>query len=308
MRRFLVPFLVAILLLHSGSVLAWGSKGHRIITALAEPHLTPAARAAVTEILAGEDLGSAAIWADTMRSSASNPEFWSQAAHWHYVNVPAGQDYADAKVDPRGDAYVALQAFAAILHNEPVPAGPVRDGLVAYFGGLDPQSPELKRFALRFLLHIIADLQQPLHSAYADDRGGNAIDVLWLGEPGNLHNLWDSQLVEYAKLNVDAYARRLESWRSHMPASDIHYMETAEPLEWMRDSRKILDRMYSWHDGRNEFGTDYAATFVPSVELQLLKGGLRTAYVLNSLFGGWPIGIGEWRITPTAGPLIVTGS
>lgn len=293
MSRLLLTVVVLLLLLPSSSVLAWGSKGHRVIAAVAEQRLTPATRAAVTNILGAEDLGTAALWADTMRASNDKPEFWSRhAANWHYVNVPRGQDYASASPDARGDAYVALQAFAAILQNQPVPEGPVRDGLEAYFGRLDPQSLELKRFALRFLIHIAADLQQPLHSGYADDRGGNTIDVLWFGERSNLHSLWDTLLVEQAKLDVAAYARRFANRLEHMPASDVRYMESVEPLVWISESRKILERMYARHDERNDFDAYYAAAFVPTAELQLLKGGLRTAYLLNSLFGGWPIGQG----------------
>lgn len=294
MSRLLLTVVAVLLLLYSGSVLAWGNKGHRVIAAIAEQRLTPATRAAVTNILGAEDLGTAALWADTMRSANDNPEFWSRyAASWHYLNVPPGQDYADSNPDPRGDAYVALQAFAAILQNQAVPEGPVRDGLELYFGTLDPQSPELKRFALRFLIHITADLQQPLHSGYADDRGGNTIDVLWFGEPSNLHSLWDTLLVEQAKLDVAAYARRFANRLEHMPTSDVRVMESVEPLVWISESRRILERMYARHDDRNAFDAYYAAAFVPTAELQLLKGGLRTAYLLNSLFGGWPVGQGD---------------
>jgi hypothetical protein len=285
---------VVVLLLYSGSVLAWGSKGHRVIAAIAEQQLTPATRAAVAALLDGESLASAATWADTMRSSTDNPEFWSShAANWHYVNIPAGATYADTPPSPRGDAYAALAAFTAILLDEPVPAGPVREGLEFYFGSLERKPAEVKRFALKFLLHIVGDLQQPLHSGYADDRGGNDVTLQWFGDRSNLHALWDTLLVEQPKLSERRLTARLINRLGRTPAIDIRALERADPLVWIDESRRILQRIYARLDGRNELGAAYAAEFVPTMEQQLVKGGLRTAYLLNGIFGGWPIGTGE---------------
>ncbi|KAF8472699.1 phospholipase C/P1 nuclease domain-containing protein [Kalaharituber pfeilii] len=45
--------------------------------------------------------------------------------------------------------------------------------------------------ALRFLIHFIADLHQPLHTE-ALLRGGNSLPVLFNGAESNLHSVWDS--------------------------------------------------------------------------------------------------------------------
>src|SRR5687767_12727097 len=161
-----------LLLCISPGVYAWGTKAHVVIGMLAEERLTPATRAAVEELLAGDEFASATIWADEMRGAQDKPEFWTRyAANWHYVNIDKGGDYSSSQKNPRGDAYAALQTFAAILLDDPVPPGPVREGLEFYFGSLAAQPAEVKRFALKFALHILGDLQQPLHSGYADDRG-----------------------------------------------------------------------------------------------------------------------------------------
>lgn len=290
-NRLLLHTLLATLALCIGSEThAWGAKAHLVIGALAEERLTPAASAAVKVILDGDSLGAAALWADDMRGSSANREFWTDyAATWHYVNIARGGDYQSSDKNPRGDAYAALQTFAAILLDDPVPAGPIRKALESYFTGFDPHAPVVKRFALKFLLHIIADLQQPLHSGFAEDRGGNQITLEWFGERANLHALWDTLLLEQQNRSAAQIARRLSERIGRTPASDIRVMESADPLEWMKESQRLLERIYAKHSTSNKFGDDYADEFGPTVEAQLVKGGLRTAYFLNSIFGGWPV-------------------
>jgi hypothetical protein len=275
----------------STGVYAWGAKAHLVMGMLAEERLTPATRAAVEQILAGDEFVSATIWADDMRDAQYKPEFWTRyASNWHYVNIDKGGDYASSQKNARGDAYAALQTFAAILLDEPVPPGPVREGLEYYFGPLAEKPVEVKRFALKFLLHILGDLQQPLHSGYADDRGGNEILLTWFGEPANLHAIWDTRLLDRPNRSAREITRLLTQRIGRTPASDVRGMESADPQVWMKECQRLLDRIYARHAGNTELGEAYAAEFVPTVEAQLVKGGLRTAYFLNSIFGGWPVG------------------
>ncbi len=270
---------------------AWGNQAHRVIGMLAEARLTPAARAAIAQILAGEDFVDATVWADAMRDSPDNAEFWTRyASNWHYVNIDKGGTYASSPRNSRGDAYAAVQAFAAILLDEPVPQGPIREGLEFYFGPIDAKPAALKRFALKFLLHVVADLQQPLHSGYANDRGGNEITLTWLGEPANLHAIWDTLLLDTQNRSTADIARRLGERIGRTPSSDVRVMEMADPLTWMTECQRLVERMYAKQPREVVAGDAYIAEFVPTVEAQLVKGGLRTAYVLNSIFGGWPVG------------------
>jgi hypothetical protein len=306
MRKLNVSLLALFLLLALGTApqaQAWGAKGHRVIGALAGARLTDAARARIAAILGGEDLATVSTWADEMRGSTDNPEFWSgYAARWHYVNIAPGADYASSEKDPRGDAYAALQTFVAILLDEPVPAGPVRKGLELYFGDLTAREAEVRSFALKFLVHILGDLQQPLHSGYAEDRGGNDVRLSWFGKAANLHTVWDSNLVGYPDLGEEQMLRRFSGRIDRTPASDVHYMESAAPLEWIEEARDILERIYAAHTASTALDSHYTAQFAPAVDTQLVKGALRTAYVLNSIFGGWPIG--SWRVSPTAGEVL----
>ncbi|MES2623694.1 MAG: S1/P1 nuclease [Pseudomonadota bacterium] len=270
---------------------AWGTKAHRVIGMIAEDRLTPAAQAAVNEILAGDDIVEATIWADRMRDAQDNPDFWrGYASNWHYVNIAPGEDYASSEKDPRGDAYMALQTFSAILLDEPVPSGPIKEGLELYFGQLDTKRMEVRQFALKFMLHLLGDLQQPLHSGYESDRGGNDVTLEWFGRSTNLHSIWDTLLLEQQDRSAEQIARRLNERIDHTPASDIRNMESSDPQVWMKESQRLLGRIYARHSRNKKLNDSYTAEFVPTVELQLVKGGLRTAYFLNSIFGGWPVG------------------
>jgi hypothetical protein len=277
MRKLNVSLLALFLLLFATVIgtpaYAWGAKGHRVIAGIAEARLTDAARAAITTLLEDEDLAGASTWADAMRAARDNPEFWSDyAANWHFVNIAPGEDYASSQKNPRGDAYAALQTFVAILVDEPVPAGPVRDGLELYFGKLDTRNIEVRRFALKFLVHILGDLQQPLHSGYASDRGGNSVALSWFGTATNLHSVWDTRLVEYADMSEQQLVRRFSNRIGRTPASDVHYMESAAPLAWIEESRSMLERIYAQHAESTELGRRYTARFVPTVDTQLVKG------------------------------------
>ncbi len=278
------------LIIVSQCVLAWGAKGHHIIAELASERLLPATQSTVSILLGGESLTAAATWADEMRSSTDNPLFWAEhAAQWHFVNLAPGLDYANSPKHPRGDAIVALETFTAILLDQPLPSGPVTAALLDYFAGADLHSADAKRFALKFALHILGDLQQPLHAGYADDRGGNAVSVVWRGEATNLHTLWDSKLLDYSSLDEATHVRRLRSRIERTPTSDISVMQRSDPAAWLDESAEMLERIHSHDNEAGNLGDAYAAQFVPTVESQLVKGALRTAWFLNNLFGGWPV-------------------
>lgn len=148
---------------------AWGPIGHRITGAIADENLSGVTRAQVQLLLGSEDLAQASTWPDEMRSDPS--EFWQKTAGpWHYVTVPNGIEYEAPDTPPEGDAMTALARFTETLR--------------------DPKaSQDDKRLALRFIVHIIGDLHQPLHAGNGTDRGGNDFKVTWFGKSTNLHSV-----------------------------------------------------------------------------------------------------------------------
>ena len=72
-------------------LLSWGVTGHRTVGKIAEKHLTPAAKAAVQELLGSESLADVSTWADEVRGQAE----YRQTGPWHYINLPLGLNYTE---------------------------------------------------------------------------------------------------------------------------------------------------------------------------------------------------------------------
>ncbi len=271
-------------------VLAWGARGHRIIAALTEQQLAVKAKAEISALLGSEDLLAAATWADDMRGSPDNPAFWSDyASAWHFVNLAPGGDYEQSPKNKHGDAVAALAVFSAILRDQPLPKGPVHTGLQRYFGKIDLHDAKVKRFALKFLIHVVADLHQPLHSGYASDRGGNDIKLQWQGKQTNLHALWDSLLLEDEHLSEADYIVRLGNRIKHLPNSDLGRMQNTDVKVWLQESSELLVRIHARLPQGPIIGGSYSAEFLPTVDDQMMKAAVRTASLLNKLFAGLPV-------------------
>lgn len=169
-RNLVALALAALAPLHT---YAFGTEGHQIVAALAEQRLSDHARAEAGKLLAlepGSTLVSISVWADETRSPST--------AAWHYVNLPRDADcqYDAARDSPDGQCVVA-----AIERQRRV---------------LASAAPDVERLeALKYLVHFVADVHQPLHAGYADDRGGNKYQVQAFGRGTNLHAVWDSALI-----------------------------------------------------------------------------------------------------------------
>ena len=166
-----------------------GKTGHRIVGEVATEYLSEPAAQAVEDILGPEGLAEASDWADYMRS---NPDaFWrSEANPWHYVTIPEGMRYTETTPPEAGDAITALTKFRAIAMDEGA-------------------SLEDRQLALRFIVHLVGDLQQPLHAGNGKDRGGNWVDVVFFEEMSNLHEVWDEKLIQYEELSYSEWANWL---------------------------------------------------------------------------------------------------
>lgn len=239
--------------------IAWGQIGHRVTGAIAERHLSAKARAAVDTLLPNESLAEASTYADEMRSNPA--AFWQeQAGPWHYVTVPAGKIYAEVGAPRQGDAFSALQRFTRTLR--------------------DPDaSIDAKRLALRFAVHIIGDLHQPLHAGNGTDRGGNDFDVVFFGEPTNLHRVWDSQMIDRRQLSYSEWTDWLD--RKITP-DDLGAWSDTDPHTWIMESTVIRDTIYP-EDKR--IGWDYLYVHLPTATRRLQQAGVRLAAYLNEIYG-----------------------
>jgi hypothetical protein len=173
-------------------VLSFGAKAHRIVGYIAEQELCPEAKVAVGKVLDGEDLGEAGLWADRIRGYSK----WDFAKPWHYINIPDDENIDDVRRRPEGDVLWAIEEMNRRLDKE------------------DPASPEYAE-ALKFLIHFVADIHQPLHVGRREDLGGNRVRVTYYkayGEPpgkGNLHAYWDTDALDLEADDPEVYAQQL---------------------------------------------------------------------------------------------------
>ncbi len=260
---------------------AWGMVGHKTIAYIAQDHLTPAARQAVREILGpDQDLASVSTWADAI--VRMRPE----TAPWHFFNLNVRQaqgEYDIADVCRNHDCVVdQIEKDYGILAR---PFAPLRE----------------KREALKFLVHFMGDVHQPLHCADDHDRGGNEKWFRYHGPSGrswratwvNLHGFWDNLLEPKARENPRRFAYWLEK---RISPEDEKAWAQGKASDWAYESFSIAkEDIYSeLPDGpvleRNRWGQDlpedyYSGRMRGIVDRQLEKAGIRLAYLLNQIFG-----------------------
>ena len=263
------PFFVLLLalVLVPADALAWGRLGHRLVAALAWDELTPTTRARIDALLAGEPdptLPGIASWADELREH--DPALGKRSSKWHYVNIAEdGCVYQQALHCPNGDCVVeAIKAQTAIL--------------------ADASKPKAERLqALKFVVHFVGDVHQPLHAGYAHDKGGNDFQVQFNGKGSNLHSLWDSGMLNATGLDEPAYLARLRAMPLAVPLARKPLPPAS--VQWAQESCEVAVRP-GFYPARNVIGADYVDAWLPIAEAQLRRGGTQLAATLNAALGG----------------------
>ena len=261
---------VAVLLVSGCSpVWAWGREGHRLTALVAEHYLTPETRHQIAELLHAETLADVAPWADEYR--AMHPE----TGPWHYVDVPKAQATYDRMRDCPADSKD--------------PSSPWRDcatDRILYFEGrLGDASlaPDERAFALKMLVHLIGDVHQPLH-AIGDDRGGNGINVTFMGSAQcgtfrcNLHGVWDDAMIAQQHLSESAYTDRL---LSEIKENHWERMAGGTPSQWANVSHRYAVDAFAPNGA--VLTREYYESESKIVDAELALGGLRLAHVLNRI-------------------------
>ncbi len=271
------------------SAYAWGPTGHRVVAEIAQRHLTPAAQARVSRLLDGRTLADVANWPDELRS---DPRF-DKYKPLHFATVKDGvASYRDAEKAPCGDLVVAIDAFTSYLRTgsrETLHAvkalSDKSDG--SGQGACNPQETEplSPAEALSFLVHLIGDLHQPLHVG-GTDQGGNLVSVNWMDRwTTNLHSTWDDEMVDFERLDYTQYARFLD----HASEADASRWLSGDTISWANEAVAMRSKLYVFPDDSgkpavHKVSYKYIGAQRDRMREQLLKGGLRLAAVLNSIF------------------------
>ena len=193
---------ILLLTIASHRAYAWGDDGHKAIALITQNYLEPAVKTKIDAMLRADpdnltphDFPSEATWADKYRDSNNRRDHYQQTQNWHFVDLEIN--------DP--DIAVACFGRSALPSGTLASNGPPKACIVDKINQFavelkDPNTDlEERLFALKFLLHLVGDLHQPLHCADNNDRGGNSVKVSVDGIGSRalpLHSLWDTQFVD----------------------------------------------------------------------------------------------------------------
>jgi hypothetical protein len=260
MSRFALLLLGLVLAGMPTSVPAWGSLGHEIVAEIAARELTPEASAEVERLLgdrAPNALRDVANWADEWRERSHH-----QDAALHFVNFQRDGDcrYQPKRECREGRCVVgAIERFTRELRES--------------------RDPRVRRNALRWLVHLVADVHQPLHAGYGDDRGGNDVQLRFHGKGTNLHQVLDSGLLGLQRRRPVGYAEWLLRSAPANGESLPLAWDPGAPARWAMESCALVPGVYPGDSG---LGADYERRVTALLEARLLTAGHRLASTLNA--------------------------
>jgi len=241
------------------SAFAWGQKGHDTTAYIAENHLTPITKAVVEELLDGKSMVYFANWLD----NASHTPEYAYSKTWHYKNIDHGIDYDKAPLLESGDIVRAINEQVQVLQNKDA-------------------SREEHQLALKMVIHLLGDIHQPMHMGHASDLGGNRWVVKYFGRDNNLHSVWDSSLPESAhKWSYTEWQQQIDRVSE---AEEREILKDGNPYKWGEETYNICKQVYAKTPEDTKISYDYIAEWTPVIEQQFLKGGLRLADLLNSIY------------------------
>jgi hypothetical protein len=252
----------------------WGREGHQIIAAVAEDHLDQTTKVMIQSLIGNNHLYSVSTWADDIRKVRHN------TAPWHYVNIPLGSTYNPNRdcARPNSCVVVKIGEFVRVLTDK-------------------TKSREERTEALKFVVHFVGDIHQPMH-AVGEAKGGNGIHLSFLESTScgrydcNLHGVWDSDLIGRRGFSREEYVRHEEEliW-----ADKLEALDDGAPDQWADESLKLAQSAWV-RDGADLNGRYYEKQ-IKVADRQLALAGLRLAKLLNKSIG---------KMTPKDFPMSVT--
>jgi S1/P1 Nuclease len=279
MKNFWCAALLCLLPLQA---FAWGQEGHSIIAEIAQREVKPETRTAIDRILHHGTLASVASWADDVKYT-TRPD----TAPWHFVDIPLKQhqyapaDCADKKDPTRGD----ICLVAALEKLKPALSCANDDNA--------------RRDALRFVVHLVGDATQPLHTV-ADLDGGNTLTVKldFCGlkdskcqqperpQAVKFHVLWDSTLITETFYDWGGYVDRLydpqSGWLNSAEARNPDPADDAV-TDWVNDTHARAEDVWTkLLPATDVIDQSYYSAALPILDRQLGLGGLRLARYLDA--------------------------
>jgi hypothetical protein len=294
MKAKIALFSLSVFLAAPQQAFAWGDDGHKTVALIAQQCLTSSAKNQVAAMLAADsdpltqhDIASEATWADKYRDENNRKDHYEQTQNWHFTDIEI--DNPDLTAACFGRAPLPAGTLAS---NGPAKACAVDkiQQFEAELATLNTDTDE-RLFALKFVLHFVGDLHQPLHSSDNHDRGGNDVKVIVDGfehkSRDELHGFWDTQFVDSIATPPAALAKQL---LAQITPADATMWATGSPDDWAMETFNV-GRSDSYgspplsKDQVQHLDANYVDTAEVDIGLQLSRAGIRLAYLLNKSLG-----------------------
>ena len=275
----------------SQTVLAWNAEGHMVVAQIAYNHLDTAAKAKCDALIAvplayggtsTSNFVTAAVWADDYKSQLGT-------GIWHYIDLPFSLDGTSTNsfVPASFDVVQAINLSITTLQSSSA-------------------SQSNQAVSLRYLLHFVGDIQQPLHSSDAffasqpnGDAGGNGFYIN--GTWNNLHSLWDSgggYLTNSLPRPLSSASQTTLNNKVAAVETDYPYTPNVgtipNPMDWAREGQRVAETVsYVGITLNSTPSSIYLKTAQTTTEQRMAAGGHRLADLLTTLFASNPIRLGS---------------
>jgi hypothetical protein len=235
------------------SAYPWSTPGHRVVAGIAEKHLNSVALKNVQALLQGQSMADVSNWADQVGRSRR------EAAGWHFINIPieVSDPDPDKFCHPKDCVLSKVNQLMALLKST-------------------SGTPKERSEALKYVIHLVADLHQPLHVGNREDRGGFKLQLIFFDLPTNLHMVWDHELLARQGLDEATLITQLDGLAQER-------WSRGTPRDWVLESFAVA-REVAYNNVSGKLGSDYLEQCTPLVRTQLAKAGIRLAKVLNEIW------------------------
>ncbi len=271
-------FIAALVLMSSSAVFAWGNTGHRVVGEIADRFLDVDTSVKVFKILKGQGLAHVATWPDEIKSDPTNYQY---TYSWHFTTWPTEEhDHTEAEeTATSGVILKSINEQLAVLR--------------------DPKATDdQKAFALKFIVHLVGDIHQPLHVGNGTDQGGNFCKVTYMGKAYNLHSLWDEGIIDFTNLSFTEIAKFVSEGKT---VEEITAARNGTIVDWARESKDLVPTLYpadivpstdqmsvrtyckkeALPEEMPKLSYEYAYKFQPIIEKRLYLAGVRLGMLLN---------------------------
>ena len=120
-----------------------------------------------------------------------------------------------------------------------------------------------------------------MHAGHKSDKGGNGTQIKFFGKQQKLHSVWDSAILESAhKWSYIEWQQQID----RLTPKQEHAIVYGTPNDWIEETVQLAEDIYENSPSNVNLSYDYVAHYAPVIELQLLKGGLRLAAILEEIY------------------------